>query len=106
MLAFSAGFAGAGYLLLRVWGLGAGGLVLANAVNMAMRICWSWGFVRGYLQREGVELGVAPALPSKGAMGLGVLVAAYLRVVREGFEGGWMDLVKTVGVGGFYGVAL
>ncbi|MCJ1251818.1 Oligosaccharide translocation protein rft1 [Trapelia coarctata] len=106
MLAFSAGFAGAGYLLLRVWGLGARGLVLANAVNMGMRILWSWGFVRGFLRGEGVGLRIAESLPARGSMGLGVLVAAYLRVLQDGFQGGWMDLVKTVGVGGFYGLAL
>jgi len=106
MLAFSAGFAGCGYLLLRVWGLGARGLVLANAVNMAMRIWWSWGFVGGYLGGVGGGLRVAQALPSRGAMGLGVLVAAYLRVLREGFEGGWGDLGKVVLVGGGYGLAL
>lgn len=106
MLAFSAGFAGSGYVLLRVWGLGAEGLLAANAVNMAMRIWWSWGFVRGYLGREGVELRVGQVVLSRGAMLLGFLVAGYLRMLKEGFKGGWGDLGKVVGVGGLFGLTL
>jgi hypothetical protein len=71
-----------------------------------MRIWWSWGFVRGYLGREGVELRVEQVVLSRGAILLGVLVAGYLRMLKEGFEGGWGDLGKVVGVGGLFGLTL
>lgn len=53
MTAFSLVFAGTGYLTLKVWGMGARGLVVANAVNMACRIAWCWGFVgRWFAERR------------------------------------------------------
>ena len=106
MCAFSAGFAGAGYLALGVWGLGARGLVLANAVNMGMRIWWSAGFVGGWLSREGVRVGWGECLPSWGTGVMGVAVAGGMRVLERGFDGGWVDLVKCAGVAGGYGVLL
>ncbi|KAA6406661.1 MAG: hypothetical protein FRX48_09593 [Lasallia pustulata] len=48
MLAFSAGFAGAAWLLLGVWGMGAKGMVVANALNLGMRIWWSAGVGDGW----------------------------------------------------------
>lgn len=48
MTAFSLVFAAAGYVLLRVLGWGAVGLVCANGVNMACRIAWAVWFIRGY----------------------------------------------------------
>ena len=106
MVAFSAGFAASGYLLLKVWGMGARGLVLANAINMGMRILWTWAFVQTWLGREGVVLGVAECLPKRESMGFGIMTATYLSTLQEGFAGDWVDLIKTVGLGGFFGLAL
>ena len=106
MVAFSAGFAGSGYLLLRIWEMGAQGLVLANAINMAMRILWSWSFVKSWLQQEGSGLGVAECLPTRQSMGLGVVTATYLSVLQKDFNGGLADLVKSTAVGGAFGLAL
>lgn len=105
-MAFSAEFAGAGYLLLGVWAMGARGLVLANAVNMGMRIWWSAGFVRGWFEREGVTVGWAECVPSWGTVVVGGVVAGGMRVVERGFDGGLGDLVMCVGVAGGYGVML
>lgn len=50
---FFAAFAGSAYLFLRVLGLGAKGLVWANAVNMGCRIIFNLGFVRRFFARNG-----------------------------------------------------
>ena len=106
MLAFSAGFATSGYVLLRVYDYGAKGLVAANAVNMAMRIVWSWTFVTGYLDGQGSKLGFADCLPDAKSISIGVLVASYLAVLGQSFRGGYSDLAKTVAIGGMYGLIL
>lgn len=106
MFAFSAAFATTGILVLRVWDLGARGLVLANAINMALRIWWSWGFVKGYVRAMGGTLRLVDMLPSAGS-GLGALAAAYgLRAARQGFEGDMGDLLKWAGVAGGYGLLM
>lgn len=51
---FFAGFAGSAYVFLRVLEMGAKGLVLANCVNMAMRIVFNLSFVRSYFAKRGV----------------------------------------------------
>ena len=106
MLAFSAGFVGAGYVLLNVYDLGAKGLVAANAVNMVLRIVWSWGFVKRWLRTEGVTLSIAGCLPSPGSIGVGVMIWNWMRTVEGELRGDWMDLVRAGGVGVVYGAAL
>ncbi|MCJ1434826.1 Oligosaccharide translocation protein rft1 [Xylographa pallens] len=106
MLAFSAGFATSGYVLLRMYDYGAKGLVAANAVNMAMRIVWSWTFVTGYLDGRGFELGFADCLPNAKSISIGLLVASSLAVLGQSFRGGYSDLAQTVAVGGIYGLVL
>jgi len=39
-------------------------------------------------------------------VGVGVVVAAYLRVLERSFDGGLMNLVKVVMVGGVYGLMM
>ncbi|MCJ1285656.1 Oligosaccharide translocation protein rft1 [Xylographa opegraphella] len=106
MLGFSAGFAGSGYVLLRVYDRGAKGLVAANAVNMATRIVWSWTFVGEYLDGRGLRLGFAECLPDVKSISVGILVASYLAVLGRSFRGEYLDLAKTVAVGGMYGLTL
>lgn len=53
---FSAVFAAAGYVCLRVLDGGAVGLVAANGINMACRIIWCLVFIRGYFSARGVSL--------------------------------------------------
>lgn len=106
MFAFSAAFATTGFLVLRVWDLGARGLVLANAVNMVMRIWWSWGFAQAYLKRRGGDLTISQILPTVGS-GLGALAAAYgMSIVSNGFNDGLEDLLKWAGVAGSYGLLM
>jgi len=49
---FFVGFAGSAYVFLKVLEMGAKGLVLANCVNMAMRIMFNTSFVRGYFAKR------------------------------------------------------
>ena len=53
MAAFSVGFAVSAYVFLRVMQLGAQGLVLANCVNMLLRIIFNLHFVTGFFVRQG-----------------------------------------------------
>ena len=54
MLYFSAFFAGSAYFFLRVLGLGAQGLVLANCVNMGLRIMFNMRFVKRFFRERGL----------------------------------------------------
>ncbi|MCJ1477905.1 Oligosaccharide translocation protein rft1 [Lambiella insularis] len=106
MLVFSAGFAASGFVLLKVYDLGAKGLVAANAVNMVMRILWSWSFVTSFLRARRVTLVPTDCLPDPTSTGVGVLVASCLIVLSRSFSGSIMDLVKTGAVGAIYGLVL
>ncbi|KAK0640708.1 oligosaccharide translocation protein RFT1, variant [Cercophora newfieldiana] len=63
MGAFSAGFAGAGFIFLRVLDMGAIGLVVANCINMLCRIVWCAVFIRGYFARTGVDFELLDLMP-------------------------------------------
>ncbi|CAK7201419.1 Oligosaccharide translocation protein rft1 [Sporothrix eucalyptigena] len=52
---FSAVFAAAGYVCLRVLDGGAIGLVAANGINMACRIVWCLVFIQHYFSKRGVS---------------------------------------------------
>lgn len=52
MVGFSACFMMAGYLFMSVFGLGAIGLVLANMVNLGIRIAYSWHYIKRYFGRN------------------------------------------------------
>ncbi|KAE8416867.1 Rft protein-domain-containing protein [Aspergillus pseudocaelatus] len=56
---FSASFALAAYLFLKIGGLGAHGLVWANIINMAVRTAWSFIFLRSYFYLHGSSLALA-----------------------------------------------
>jgi oligosaccharide translocation protein RFT1 len=49
---FFAGFAGASYLFLHVWKMGAEGLVYANCVNMFLRIIFNLSFIKSFFGRN------------------------------------------------------
>lgn len=106
MLAFSAAFATTGFLVLKVWDLGASGLVLANAVNMALRICWSWHFVQTYLSSSGVVFRIRDMAPASGSMVAAAAAAWGSRIVARRFGGGWTDFVQWAGVAMGYGIIM
>lgn len=105
MTVFSLVFAGTGYLTLKVWGLGARGLVLANAVNMGCRILWAWSFISKWIaeragkvtgEKDGgekkdgekeVRFGVLDVLPKPGAVAAAVVARSVVgRVVGSGSQ--------------------
>lgn len=106
MVAFSAGFAASGFLLLMVFDLGATGLVAANAVTMIMRIVWSWSFVTSFFGGQSVSVGPTDGLPDPRSIAVGVLVASSLGVLGRPSTGGFVDLVTTGAVGALYGLFL
>lgn len=106
MLAFSIAFATTGVLVLKVWDLGARGLVLVNAVNMVLRIWWSWGFAKEYFRERGLNLKIADILPNPVSLGGAVVAFMALQVVGRHFHGGGIDFLKWVGVATLYGLIL
>lgn len=95
MLSFSVGFAMAGYVFLRVFELGAEGLVWANVINMAVRILWSTNFINNYLKRRGSKLMISKMLPQSTSIALSVCTAAMMSQIKASFAGGLGDLVKS-----------
>ncbi|KAI1177247.1 oligosaccharide translocation protein RFT1, variant [Nemania sp. FL0916] len=105
MGSFSLVFAVAGFVSLRVLGLGAAGLVYANVINMGCRIAWSGAFISHYFRQNGQEFGWNGLVPDGTALyilGTAVLWGALSRV---GISAGivsmhiFRDLV-LVGAGG------
>lgn len=76
---FSVAFAGAAWLFVRVWEMGGSGLVLANCVNMGLRIAWGGWFVRRWFgeKREGFDF--MGTLPSGMSAAAAVAAEAALR---------------------------
>lgn len=106
MVAFSVGFALAGYLFLRVFEMGAEGLVWANVINMAVRIIWSFDFIGRYLGARGSHLSMSSILPQRATIAYGVGTAALLHQIKRGLTGGLIDFVKVGAVAGLYVVML
>lgn len=100
MLAFSAAFAGAAFLFLRVLGLGAKGLVWANALNMLLRICWSHNFIQRYMKRNGASFELTAILPRPFTLAAGVGAYAVLTQLSKSFGDGHVDILK----GGFVAI--
>lgn len=86
--------------------MGARGLVVANAVNMAMRIWWSWSFVTTYMRNWGVEISVSEITPSPSLCLASAAAAWGLRNLEKGFDGSVADLVKWAGVAAGLGVVM
>ncbi|KAH7356562.1 Rft protein-domain-containing protein [Rhexocercosporidium sp. MPI-PUGE-AT-0058] len=95
MFAFSAGFAGAAVVFLRVLQLGAEGLVWANALNMLFRIVWSTAFIQTYLKRYGSSLDLGQLLPKPLTIAVGAGAYAILAQLESNFTGGITDIVKS-----------
>lgn len=103
-VAFFSAFAGTGFLVLRVFELGARGLILANAVTMGLRIWWSWAFVQAYLAGvgggDGLRLG--GLLPSVGSVAMGLAARGALVAMETGArqDGGLGELLRCSLVAG------
>lgn len=100
MFGFSVGFAGAGYMFLRVLELGAEGLVWANVVNMLFRILWSSWFIISYFRRNRTFLNLQAILPMPGSVALGIGAGAVFSRLQDSFTSGIGDLLKSMLVAG------
>ncbi|EKJ79413.1 hypothetical protein NXS19_003302 [Fusarium pseudograminearum] len=81
MGAFSVVFASSAFLFMRVYPLGAIGLVLANIINMACRITWSGAFIKRYFKRHGTEFKIKSLLP-ESTLGVSVATAILLKQLK------------------------
>ncbi|KAK3990909.1 Rft protein-domain-containing protein [Cladorrhinum sp. PSN332] len=108
MAGFSVVFAGAGYVTLRVLDMGATGLVWANAINMACRILWCWGFIGAWFNRnkESGLMSLNEVLPGPLGVAAAAVAGSVVRRVVNSEEGGvgglkgvMMELAKVAGVG-------
>ncbi|KAL9104698.1 MAG: hypothetical protein Q9163_000376 [Psora crenata] len=109
MVGFSLLFGVAGWVVLRVYDMGARGLVVVNAIVMGGRIAWSWWFVAGDLSRRpgGVELVYGDMLPTGGSLAVGIAARAVLELVMEpGSSMGLRDLAGVAIVVGVSGLAI
>ncbi|KND94939.1 Oligosaccharide translocation protein RFT1 [Tolypocladium ophioglossoides CBS 100239] len=76
MGAFSVVFAASAVVFMRVFPLGAQGLVLANIINMLCRTVWSVLFIKAFFRRYRVEFNVTSLLPGTTiAMSLSTFVS-------------------------------
>ena len=99
-------FAGSAWLFIGQLNMGGSGVVLANTVNMGLRIIWNTWFVRRFFRERGVEFNVFGALPSLSALAPLVIVPTLMRA-RPGFSyvarfGVLGELASTGAVAGFY----
>lgn len=78
MFVFSAGFGTATYYFLGVRGMGAQGVVWANAINMALRIIWSTSFIRSYFKRNGAPFELVSVRPEPMSLAGGFMVYLFL----------------------------
>nr|XP_023908635.1 oligosaccharide translocation protein RFT1-like [Quercus suber]POF15614.1 oligosaccharide translocation protein rft1 [Quercus suber] len=75
---FSVGFAVSAYTFLRVMEMGARGLVLANCVNMALRIVFNLNFAKRYFRERGVEFELLNLRPNMYAVGTAAVAPGLL----------------------------
>ncbi len=106
MLAFSIAFATTGFLVLKAWDLGARGLVLVNAINMVLRIWWSWGFAEEYFRERGLNLKIADTMPTRASSGGAIMAFLALQGAGRYYHAGGIDFLKWVGVATLYGLIL
>jgi oligosaccharide translocation protein RFT1 len=102
MLAFSLGFAAAGYVFLQLFDMGAEGLLWANAINMVLRILWSSIFIKAYLERNGSHLSIVTMMPRPATIAAGVSTAAVLAQMHGKSTGGVIDIIKSGLVAGAF----
>ena len=104
MVAFSAGFVAAAFILLKVLDAGAYGLVLANGINMVLRILWSENFVSKYFRRHGQTLTILEVMPRWESLGLGFAASSLLGYMGQSSHDSVWDVAQVVSVGGVFGI--
>ncbi|KAH8178140.1 rft protein [Sarocladium implicatum] len=96
---FSVAFAGAAFVFMRVFPLGATGLVLANIINMLCRIIWSGHFIMSFFQRHGANFNVLSLLPLHVAIisVANLLTMPAFQSIATAGKGPFFTLLVTVG---------
>ena len=99
MGAFSVVFAASAFVFMRVFSLGAEGLVLASIVNMLCRIVWSFAFIKAYFKRHQVTMSVRSLIPaSTVALSLSTWVAMrQLHILDKAESEPIMTLARVAG---------
>ncbi|KAF4976817.1 hypothetical protein FZEAL_6558 [Fusarium zealandicum] len=81
MGAFSVAFAASAFLFMKVFPLGAVGLVLANIINMACRIIWSGAFIKRFFTKHGVDFDIRTLFPD-GTVTVSLATGILLRQLK------------------------
>ncbi|KAF7133760.1 hypothetical protein CNMCM5793_005114 [Aspergillus hiratsukae] len=102
MGAFSACFALAAYLFLRVGDLGARGLVYANIVNMTVRIFWSLTFIRKYMHHHDNDIALTEFGLRPHTYIVGFLMTTITILSPELFHSGFLGLIQAAGFCAFH----
>jgi hypothetical protein len=103
---FFALFAGSAWIFIGKLEMGGNGVVLANAVNMGLRIVWNTWFIKRFFAQKGSAFSVIETLPSVTAVAPAVLIPTLMRT-KPGFNflarlGSLGELVSMGAVGGVY----
>ncbi|KAF7173554.1 hypothetical protein CNMCM5623_005771 [Aspergillus felis] len=101
---FSACFALAAYLFLRVGDLGARGLVCANMVNMTVRILWSLNFIRKYMHNHDNDITLTEFGMSPHTYIVGFLMTTITILGPELFHNDFHGLVQAAGFCASYAI--
>lgn len=99
---FSACFAVAAYVFLKIGGLGASGLVWASIVTMALRLLWSYRFIRAYFRRHESELTLSDATLRLATVAAGVVSASIMPAGQEHPVSNIKSLLMALGFGAAY----
>ncbi|KAJ8108921.1 hypothetical protein OPT61_g7835 [Boeremia exigua] len=103
---FFAAFAGSAWFFLGQLQLGGSGVVLANTVNMALRIVWNTWFITRFFSQKGTSFQLSAILPSLTSLAPAVIVPVLMQM-RPGFRylarfGVFGELVSMGTVAGLY----
>lgn len=82
---FFAAFAGSAWLFIGRLELGGSGVVLANTVNMALRIVWNVWFVRRFFGRKQTSFELSDTFPSITSLAPAVVIPTLMQM-RPGFK--------------------
>lgn len=77
---FFALFAGSAWVFIGQMDLGGSGVVLANTVNMALRIVWNTWFIKSFFEQRGSRFEVLQTMPSVTAAAPAVVVPTIMRM--------------------------
>ncbi|OJJ43325.1 hypothetical protein ASPZODRAFT_136554 [Penicilliopsis zonata CBS 506.65] len=102
MAVFSACFALAAFVFLKLLGLGSPGLILANIVNMAVRIIWSSSFIRSYFHRKKNDLAFAQVSQSTYTYTAATIATSVMVARRKYFTENLHGYVEALALGVIY----